>query len=122
MGTYVNPGNMAFAEIDDNDYVDKTSLISLINKTLGKKNKLTCISRPRRFGKSWAAKMLAAYYDCSCDSHELFDNKCIARTKEYQDYLNKFNVISLDISGFVSEAKMKRSPLSELPVKIEEAV
>lgn len=122
MGTYVNPGNMAFTEIDDNDYVDKTSLISLINKTLGKKNKLTCISRPRRFGKSWAAKMLAAYYDCSCDSHELFDNKCIARTKEYKDYLNKFNVISLDISGFVSEAKMKRSPLSELPVKIEEAV
>ena len=69
MGTYVNPGNQAFAEIDDNDYVDKTGLISLINKTIGKKNKLTCISRPRRFGKSWAAKMLTAFYDCKCDSH-----------------------------------------------------
>ena len=82
MGTYVNPGNRAFAEIDDRDYVDKTGLIGLINQTIGKKNKLTCVSRPRRFGKTFAAKMLTAYYDCSCDSHELFDRKVIARTKD----------------------------------------
>ena len=27
MGMYVNPGNEAFAEIDDADYIDKTGLI-----------------------------------------------------------------------------------------------
>ncbi|MBR4342615.1 MAG: AAA family ATPase [Lachnospiraceae bacterium] len=122
MGTYVNPGNQAFAEIDDNDYVDKTSLISLINKTIGKKNKLTCISRPRRFGKSWAAKMLTAYYDCSCDSHKLFDHKHIARTKGYQDYLNKLNVICLDVSGFISEAKRLKKSLDIVPVWIVDAI
>ena len=37
MGMYLNPGNQAFAEIADQDYVDKTSLIGLINKTIGKK-------------------------------------------------------------------------------------
>ena len=52
MGIYINPGNSGFAEINDADYVDKTMLIELINQTVGKKNKLTCISRPRRFGKS----------------------------------------------------------------------
>ena len=36
---------------------------------------------PRRFGKSFAAQMLCAYYDCSCDSHALFDEKGIARTE-----------------------------------------
>ncbi|MEZ3485754.1 MAG: hypothetical protein K1W22_03935 [Lachnospiraceae bacterium] len=44
MGIYVNPGNSGFAEIDDSDYVDKTKLIELINQTVGRKDKLTCIS------------------------------------------------------------------------------
>lgn len=30
-----------------------------------------CVSRPRRFGKSMALKMLAAYYACGCDSTDL---------------------------------------------------
>ena len=63
---------------------------------------------PRRFGKSYAAKMLTAYYDCSCDSHALFDKKRIARTKSYREYLNRFNVICLDITGFISAVKKKR--------------
>ena len=105
MGTYVNPGNQAFAEIADEDYVDKTSLIGLINQTIGRKNKLTCVSRPRRFGKSYAAKMLTAYYDCGCDSHALFDHRKIAGSKDYESCLNAYNVICLDVSGFVSEVK-----------------
>ena len=51
MGIYVNPGNSGFAEIVKSEYVDKTGLISLINSTIGTRKKLTCISRPRRFGK-----------------------------------------------------------------------
>ena len=80
MGTYYNPGNKGFQKILQSEYVDKTGLIALINKTIGTMEMLTCISRPRRFGKSYAAKMLCAYYDCSCDSHELFDDKEIWRT------------------------------------------
>lgn len=72
MGTYLNPGNSGFSEIINSEYVDKTGLIRLINSTIGTVKKLTCISRPRRFGKSYTAKMLCAYYDQSCDSHILF--------------------------------------------------
>ncbi len=68
MGTYLNPGNSGFAEIRNGIYIDKSGLIGLINNTLGTKQKLTCISRPRRFGKSFAAQMLCAYYDKTCDS------------------------------------------------------
>lgn len=88
MGTYLNPGNKAFQEILQSGYVDKTGLIALINQTVGTMQKLTCISRPRRFGKSYAAKMLCAYYDCSCDSHVLFDDKEIARIQGYLTHLN----------------------------------
>lgn len=122
MGTYVNPGNQAFAEIADQDYVDKTGLIGVINKTIGRKNKLTCVSRPRRFGKSYAAKMLTAYYDCTCDSRALFDHRMIARTKGYLDGLNQYNVICLDISGFVSGVKEMNGSLKDVPAIIKKAI
>ena len=122
MGIYVNPGNAGFSEIDDTDYVDKTLLIDQINHTIGKKNKLTCISRPRRFGKSYAAKMLTAYYDASCDSHGLFDNKKIADTSDYETFINKYNVICLDITGFISEAKESGISLREVPGMIKIAL
>lgn len=91
MGTYINPGNSGFAEINGDGYVDKTMLIEKINGTICKPNKLTCISRSRRFGKSYAARMLSAYYDSSCDSHSLFDDKLISRTEDYEKHLNKYN-------------------------------
>ena len=58
MGIYLNPGNSGFAEIRSSAYVDKTGLIGLINQTIGTRQKLTCVSRPRRFGKSYAAESL----------------------------------------------------------------
>ncbi len=72
MGTYLNPGNSGFAEILKSDYVDKTGLLRVINRVIGTKKKLICMSRPRRFGKSYAAQMLCAYYDKSCKSDQLF--------------------------------------------------
>ena len=102
MGTYLNPGNNGFAEIVNTDYVDKTGMIELINNRINTLNKLICISRPRRFGKSYAAKMLCAYYDCSCNSENLFDNLEIAKSATYHKHMNKYNVIYLDISGIVS--------------------
>lgn len=75
MGKYLNLGNDGFAAIRKGLYVDKSGLISFMNKTLGTNDKLTCVSRPRRFGKSYAAKMLCAYYDKSNDSSWLFDKQ-----------------------------------------------
>ena len=75
MGVYLNPGNNLFAEAVRSDiYVDKTKLIQHTNKALGTLQKFICISRPRRFGKSMVANMLAAYYGRECDSRELFRN------------------------------------------------
>ena len=73
MGAYLNPGNVGFAEISNSGYIDKTGMIEIINQRINTTNKLICVSRPRRFGKSYAALMLCAYYDCTCDSQSLFD-------------------------------------------------
>ena len=103
MGNYLNPGNSGFARIRNSVYVDKTGLIGLINQTVDTSSCLTCISRPRRFGKSFAAKMLCAYYDKTCDSSDLFDDLAIAKDEHYRDYLNQYDVIYLDMTGVIGE-------------------
>ena len=108
MGNYLNIGNAGFVSARKGTYVDKTGMISFINRTLGTADKLTCVSRPRRFGKSFAAKMLCAYYDKSCDSRELFDGLEISGDASFEKYLNKYNVIYLDITEFTSDAFVKR--------------
>ncbi|MBQ0079945.1 MAG: AAA family ATPase, partial [Alistipes sp.] len=72
MGTYINKGNLAFEEILNSRYVDKSSFIAVVNASLKTENRFICVTRCRRFGKSTMAKMLCAYYDKSCDSRELF--------------------------------------------------
>ncbi len=73
MGIYLNPGNQGFREsIRSKIYVDKTNLIACTNELLNTNDKYICVSRPRRFGKSMALKMLAAYYGSGYDSRELF--------------------------------------------------
>ncbi len=99
MGTYLNPGNSGFEDICRGRYVDKTGMIALINDTIGTSDKLTCISRPRRFGKSFAAQMLCAYYDKTCDSGELFDDKAISKSVGYRKHLNRYDVIYIDMTG-----------------------
>ncbi len=102
MGTYLNPGNYAFRGVLKDTYVDKTGLIEFVNSTVNTPKRMTCFSRPRRFGKSFAAKMLCAYYSRDCDSHELFKNLEISRADSYEEYMNKFNVVCIDVTLFIS--------------------
>ena len=107
MGNYLNPGNSGFEVIRKSLYVDKSGLLRLINDSIGTMQKLICVSRPRRFGKSFAAKMLCAYYDKTCDSSELFDDLAIAKDEHYRTYMNQYDVIYLDMTNIMSEAGKK---------------
>ena len=104
MGTYLNPGNSGFTRIVNSDYVDKTGMIALINQTIDTTRNLICVSRPRRFGKSYAAQMLCAYYDKTVDSKELFSNYKIAKTPDFDEYINHYDVIYLDMTQILNES------------------
>jgi hypothetical protein len=105
MGTYINIGNAGFQRARNSEYVDKSGLIAVVNKTLFTEQGFSCVTRCRRFGKSMAAKMLCAYYDHSCDSHSLFADLQIATDPQYEKHLNKFPVIYVDMSDFVTRFK-----------------
>lgn len=122
MGKYLNIGNSGFTSMTKDVYVDKTEMISFINSTLGTSRKLTCVSRPRRFGKSFAAKMLCAYYDKSCDSRELFEGLKISKDITYETYLNKYDVICLDITLFVSRASDIRNVVKDISDAVVEEI
>lgn len=87
MGSYLNPGCKGFEEsLNSAIYVDKTGLIEKVNAVVDTRQKYICVSRPRRFGKSMATDMLAAYYDQSVDTARLFDTLQIAKAETYQKY------------------------------------
>ena len=107
MGTYINRGNSEFRDIVTHEYVDKTSLIPLINATLNSERRYSCVTRCRRFGKSMAAKMLCAYYDKSCDSRELFVGLKAEKDKSFETYLNKYSVLYLDVTSFTARPELR---------------
>ena len=122
MGNYLNPGNKGFVRIVHSRYIDKTGLIGLLNKRIDTMDNLVCVSRPRRFGKSYAAQMLCAYYDHTCDSHELFDRYQVSAEAGYAEYLNHYNVINLDMAGVVSDAIKNKKAISDIPMRLSEAI
>ena len=108
MGTYLNPNNQSFRKfVQTGKYIDKTMLIDLTNRRLDDPSAdFVCVSRPRRFGKSVAEDMLAAYYSKGADSRELFSQFKIAGTDLFEKNLNKFNVIKIDLNAMLSEWKV----------------
>lgn len=104
MGLYLNPGNDAFRmAVNDDIYKDKSEMIAFTNQKMNKNKRFICVSRPRRFGKSMTAQMLAAYYSRGCDSVQLFQGLKISEKESFGEHLNQHDVIYLNIQQFLSD-------------------
>ena len=119
MGIYLNPNNDNFKEITKRDiYVDKTMMIRAINSIMQTSNKYICVSRPRRFGKTFAGNMLSAYFSKGCDSRELFSHFKIGRDESFESNLNKLNVIKIDMNSEYQNERDKDKLLENMQDKI----
>lgn len=106
MGNYLNPGNEGFAKMVNSEiYVDKTGMLMYTNRVLNTMQNCLCVSRPRRFGKSMAAAMLAAYYSRECDSKSLFSGYAIAESEDFEQFLNQYDTIFLNMQEFLSQSR-----------------
>jgi len=123
MGIYLNPGNENFRRsIASGRYVDKTGMISVINRYIDRGNNYICISRPRRFGKTIAGNMLSAYYSKGCDSKELFKNLKISEDSDFNDpngRRNTQNVIKIDLNSEYQNTEDKVNLIKILTGKIK---
>lgn len=129
MGFYLNPSARNFEnDVASDIYIDKTLLLKELNHCLDKNSeKYLCISRPRRFGKTQAGNMIAAYYSLKANSRKLFDSLAISKgktekeRKSYLANLNKYNVIKIDLNGFYRTVENLENIINELKkVIIEE--
>ena len=103
MGMFLNRGNQEFDYVVNSEiYVDKTEMITFFNKKINTEQRYISVSRPRRFGKSITANMIAAYFEKGCDSRYLFENRKLGETKNWDQNLNKYDVIRIDLADIRS--------------------
>ena len=120
MGIYLNPNNVLLQRaIKSEIFIDKSMMIAELNKLVDTENNYICVSRPRRFGKSMAGNMIAAYYSKGCDSRELFKDLKIAQDKSYEEYLNKLNVIKIDLNAEYMMVKDKPNLIEIISEKVK---
>ena len=79
-------------------FVDKSELICKFNRLIRTSSKFVCITKPRRFGKSINAYMLASYYSKNLDTKDIFDNLKVHECESYENHLNKHNVIYMSFN------------------------
>ena len=119
MGSYLNPGSRSFEmALASEIFVDKSLLIEKTNRMLGTLQRFVCVSRPRRFGKSMAADMLAAYYGNEKDTSALFDNLKISSCESYNKNRNQYDVLKVNMQEFMSATGDMDEMLSVLQQRI----
>ena len=118
MGMFVNPDNNAFqVALNSEIYVDKTGMLEYTNKVINTLQGYICNSRPRRFGKSVTANMLAAYYSKGCDSREMFSTLKISESIGFEKNINKYDVIHIDIQWCIEPAGGSENVVSYITEK-----
>ena len=114
MNYYLNTSPLGFERICRSEfYVDKSGLISFINRLIDSDNNLLLASWPRRFGKTYTIQMLLAYYTRGYDTMPLFKDKRICQVDPDLPYHGAFDVIYLDMLDFRTRAMGRQKALDK---------
>lgn len=113
MGIYLNSSSAYGSFCRDCEsayYVDKTDILREIVPMVapidgGRMSNMryVAITRPRRFGKTVMANMIASYFNKGVDSHVQFDRLMVAQRPWYREHLNRHNVIHISLNESLDE-------------------
>ncbi len=137
MGVYLHSKKpfLLFQETASSTYfVDKSQiikdLIPLIDHTLpvtdgilkerGREHKYICITRPRRFGKTVIANMIASYFGKGADSLCVFQKLSISSCSWFRKHLNKHNVIYITFNELPDECTTYTQYISRIKRRLLE--
>ena len=98
---YINPKDSKelFEKLLSSPYfVDKSDFIGELVPFIGTEQCFICITRPRRFGKTKNARMLATFLSRGLEAKELFAKLNIANNRESMQHLGAHDVIYIDFS------------------------
>lgn len=138
MGIYLNSKNaygMFRNDCAEPYYVDKTDILRELVPTVATEDergafdplqrpgmRYVAITRPRRFGKTMMANMIASYFNKGIDSHEEFDRFKVSQYPWYRRHLNHHNVIHIMFNRMPNEiasydeyiGRIKRTLITDL--------
>lgn len=120
MGIYLNsktPFQLFCDEAADTYFVDKSSMLNgliplmesseevLIQNEAnwGKDYRYICITRPRRFGKTMMASMIASFFGKGRDSRAVFEKLAVGNCEKFETHINKHNVIYISFNEMPDE-------------------
>lgn len=101
MGVYLNsktPVSLFEEEANSLYFVDKTNLLATLLQLFEQGNKYFCITRPRRFGKTMAAHMLASFLGKESGSRAFFESFGIGGSKLFARHANQYNIIYISMN------------------------
>lgn len=101
MGIYLNSKSaytLYKSETEKPYFVDKSQMLKELFPLVQTGNNHICITRPRRFGKTVMANMIAAFFSKACDAHDIFQTLKISQAEEYDKYMNQFPVIHISFN------------------------
>lgn len=108
MGIYLNSNTpyKLFRTIAFDDYfVDKSALLDELLPVIETGGQYFCITRPRRFGKTVMANMIASFLAKGSDTSDIFDKLAISESDHYRKNLNQHQVIYIDFSRIPESCK-----------------
>ena len=85
-------------------FVDKSEILEELIPALQQEQRFFCITRPRRFGKTVMANMIAAFFEHTGEP-SLFEHLHIAEYAGYKEQAGKHDVIYIDFSEMPRECQ-----------------
>lgn len=122
MGVYLNNTSSyeAYRKVKNSPYfVDKSHILTKIIPRIETSENCLCITRPRRFGKSVIANMMAAFFSKGCNAEELFDSSRISLCDNYKAQLNQYNVISLSLNRIPNNCASYRQYIDRIEGRLK---
>lgn len=93
MGNYLNPASVYdayFREANSPYFVDKSLMLDELIPRIETNTNYICITRPRRFGKSVMANMIASFFSAREKANVVFDQLKISSSNLYKEYIGKY--------------------------------
>lgn len=90
MGIYLNSKaayTLYKSETEKPYFVDKTKILEELFPFVQTGNNHICITRPRRFGKTVMANMIAGFFSKAVDSKDIFQKLNISLSKDYENFI-----------------------------------
>ena len=117
MGIYLNSKTAYIlykGETQNPYFVDKSQMLEELFPLVSRGNSHICITRPRRFGKTVMANMIAAYFSKGCDANDIFQDLAVAQSPEYDRYRNKFSVIHISFNDIGEECNSYKQYIEQI--------